>query len=103
MGKLPKTVGAGKLSAQSASGPSRSLVTHAAIGFPFLRSHPDVRLAILAVPSASAHEVGNRLVAAGISAILNFAPVILQVPDEVVVSNVNLAIELENLAYFGRP
>ena len=32
--------------------------------------------------------------------ILNFAPQILQVPDNVVVNNVDLAIELENLSYF---
>ena len=38
----------------------------------------------------------------GIQAILNFAPTILQVPDGVVVNNVDLAIELENLSYFIR-
>ena len=68
----------------------------------FIRDHGGIRLAILAVPSASAQDVCNRLVAAGISAVLNFAPVILQAPDGIVVSNVNLAIELENVAYFGR-
>ena len=34
------------------------------------------------------------------SGILNFAPIVLHVPDEVIVNNVNLAIELENLSYF---
>ena len=47
-----------------------------------------------------AQEVANELVQAGIMAILNFAPIILQVPDRVVVNNVDLAIELENLSYF---
>ncbi|MEI9895678.1 MAG: hypothetical protein WDN28_17770 [Chthoniobacter sp.] len=42
----------------------------------------------------------NELIAAGVLAILNFAPIILQVPDNVVVNNVDLAIELENLSYF---
>jgi len=32
--------------------------------------------------------------------VMNFAPTVLQVPDEVTVNNVNLAIELENLSYF---
>jgi len=32
--------------------------------------------------------------------ILNFAPIILHVPEEVMVNSVNLAIELENLSYF---
>lgn len=59
-----------------------------------------VKMAILAVPGTEAQEVANQLVAAGISAILNFAPVILLTPDTVMVNNVNLAIELENLAYF---
>ena len=40
------------------------------------------------------------LVGAGVLAILNFAPIVLQVPDNVVVNNVDLAIELENLSYF---
>ena len=59
-----------------------------------------VRMAILTVPPASAQEVANELVAAGITGILNFAPVTLEVPEEVVVNNVNLAMELENLCYF---
>jgi redox-sensing transcriptional repressor len=41
-------------------------------------------------------------VAAGIQAILNFAPVVLEVPENVVVNNVDLAVELENLSYFIR-
>jgi redox-sensing transcriptional repressor len=48
----------------------------------------------------SAQAVANQLVGAGIQAILNFSPLILQVPQNVVVNNVNLAIELENLSYF---
>jgi len=59
-----------------------------------------IKIAILAVPGIAAQEVANRLAAAGITAILNFAPVILLTPDPVVVNNVDLAIELENLAYF---
>ncbi len=62
-----------------------------------------VRLAILAVPGAVAQELTNRLCRGGIQAILNFAPVMLQVPEKVVVNNVNLAIELENLSYFIQP
>jgi redox-sensing transcriptional repressor len=59
-----------------------------------------VRMAILAVPAAAAQEVTNQLVAAGIVGILNFSPIVLSVPEEVMVNNVNLAIELENLSYF---
>jgi redox-sensing transcriptional repressor len=52
------------------------------------------------VPAAAAQEVANHLVRAGITGILNFAPIVLSVPEEVMVNNVNLAIELENLSYF---
>ena len=65
----------------------------------FVRGH-SIKLAILAVPGVAAQEVTNQLVEAGIQAILNFSPLILQVPPHVVVNNVNLAIELENLTYF---
>jgi redox-sensing transcriptional repressor len=65
----------------------------------FVREH-SIKLAILAVPGVAAQEVTNQLVEAGIQAILNFSPLILQVPTHVVVNNVNLAIELENLTYF---
>lgn len=59
-----------------------------------------IKMAILTVPGHVAQEVTNVMIAAGILAILNFAPIILQVPDKVVVNNVDLAIELENLSYF---
>lgn len=59
-----------------------------------------VRMAIITVPASVAQEVTNQLIEAGISGILNFAPIVLHVPDEVMVNNVNLAMELENLSYF---
>jgi redox-sensing transcriptional repressor len=59
-----------------------------------------VKMAILSVPAAVAQEVTNQLVECGIAGILNFAPIVLHVPEEVMVNNVNLAIELENLSYF---
>ena len=59
-----------------------------------------VKMAIVTVPATAAQEVANQLVAAGITGILNFAPIVLQVPEDVMVNNVNLAIELENLSYF---
>jgi redox-sensing transcriptional repressor len=60
----------------------------------------NVKMAILTVPAAVAQEVANHLVEAGIVGILNFAPIVLAVAEEVMVNNVNLAIELENLSYF---
>lgn len=65
----------------------------------FVRSHR-VKMAILAVPAEAAQEVANMLVDCGIMGVLNFSPIVLHVPEEVMVNNVNLAIELENLSYF---
>jgi redox-sensing transcriptional repressor len=59
-----------------------------------------VKMAILSVPASVAQEVANQLAQAGIEGVLNFAPIVLSVPEDVVVNNVNLAIELENLSYF---
>ena len=65
----------------------------------FISDHA-VKMAILSVPAAAAQAVANRLIEAGIMGILNFSPIVLAVPEEVMVNNVNLAIELENLSYF---
>lgn len=59
-----------------------------------------IKIAILTVPGPVAQEVTNSLLDSGVQAILNFAPVVLHVPEHVVVKNVDLAIELENLSYF---
>lgn len=65
----------------------------------FVQAH-HVRMAILTVPAEAAQEVTNLLVECGVLGILNFSPLVLHVPEEVMVNNVNLAIELENLSYF---
>lgn len=64
-----------------------------------IREH-HIRMAILTLPATAAQEVANTLIALGITGILNFAPIVLHVPDDVMVNNVNLAMELENLSYF---
>jgi redox-sensing transcriptional repressor len=56
-------------------------------------------IAILAIPGEEAQKVVDRLVRAGIRAILNFAPVQLQVPGDVALKTVNLAMELEGLSF----
>ncbi len=59
-----------------------------------------IKMAVLCVPPSAAQEVANQLIEYGVVAILNFAPIVLSVPDEITVNNVNLAMELENLSYF---
>jgi len=60
--------------------------------------HP-LDMAVLVTPADAAQAVTDRLVKLGVKAILNFAPVQLVVPDDVVVKTVNLALELETLSY----
>jgi redox-sensing transcriptional repressor len=61
------------------------------------RDHPDI--AVLAVPAEHAQAVVDRIVSAGIKAILNFAPAQLHVPDGVALKSVNMAMELEGLSF----
>lgn len=58
-----------------------------------------IRLAIVAVPADVAQAVADRLVAAGIRGLLNFAPVSLTVPPEVALNSVDLAVQLEQLSF----
>ncbi len=58
-----------------------------------------IELAVLAVPAAAAAEATQEIVAAGISGIMNFAPVTLNLPPSVSQVGVDLAIELEQLAF----
>ena len=59
----------------------------------------EIKIAIMAVPAISAQEICNKLVNSGIKGIMNFAPVILQAPDDVIVNNINLCDELESVIY----
>lgn len=56
-------------------------------------------IAIVVTPAAAAQDVVDRMVRAGVKAILNFAPVQLSVPRDVAVKTVNMALELETLSY----
>jgi redox-sensing transcriptional repressor len=62
-----------------------------------------VRIAILAVPSAAAQEVADLLVGAGVKAILNYAPVVLRVPDDVRVYDIDPVAALQSLTYYLSP
>lgn len=60
----------------------------------------NVRVAIVAVPEISAQEVTDELIRHGITGIMNFAPVLLKVPSDVIINNVNLCDELESVIYY---
>ena len=59
----------------------------------------DARLAVLAVPANAAQAAADALVAAGVAGILNFAPIRLDVPPGVSVRDIDLAAQLEQLAF----
>jgi len=61
------------------------------------KERPDI--AVLTTPAEEAQNVVDRLVGAGMRALLNFAPIQLQVPPDVTLKNVNMAMELEGLSF----
>jgi redox-sensing transcriptional repressor len=61
-----------------------------------------VAIGVIATPAGSAQGVCDRLVAVGVTSILNFAPVVLSVPDGVDVRKVDLSIELQILAFHAQ-
>lgn len=58
-----------------------------------------VSIVVIATPASAAQQVCDRVIAAGVTSILNFAPVVLSVPDGVDVRKVDLSIELQILAF----
>jgi redox-sensing transcriptional repressor len=62
-------------------------------------SEHDVAIGVIATPALAAQDVADRMVACGITSILNFAPSVIAVPDGVDVRKVDLSIELQILAY----
>ena len=64
-----------------------------------VEGRPNV-IGVIAVPAAAAQDVADRLVEAGVTSILNFAPVVLSVPAEVSVRKVDLAVELQILSFY---
>ena len=59
-----------------------------------------IDIAVIAVPGSAAQGVVDEAIAAGVRAILNFAPVSLKVPEHISLRNENMSMELEQLSYF---
>lgn len=59
-----------------------------------------VAIGIIATPSGAAQEVADALVAAGVSSILNFAPAVVQVPEDISLRKVDLSVELQILSFY---
>ncbi|MCC5951847.1 MAG: redox-sensing transcriptional repressor Rex [Acidimicrobiia bacterium] len=61
--------------------------------------HGDI-IAVLATPAGAAQDVADRMISAGVTSVLNFAPAVLNVPDHVWLRKVDLAVELQILSFY---
>ena len=66
---------------------------------PEIAASQNIKLAIMSVPGEAAQGVADKLVAAGVRGILNFAPVSVTIPPDVSVQGVDLAVQLEQLSF----
>ena len=60
----------------------------------------EITIAVIAVPEASAQDIVRTVVHAGITAILNFSPGALRVPEHVKLKSVDLTASLESLSFY---
>ena len=72
----------------------------AAADLPTIVAERGISIAVIAAPAPSAQAVADAVVAAGVTAILNFAPVHLEVPEHVTVRTVDLSTELQILSFY---
>jgi redox-sensing transcriptional repressor len=77
----------------------RGLEVHSMADIDRVVVEQEVAIAVLAIPAAAAQEVCDRVVSAGVTSILNFAPVVLNVPAHVDLRKVDLAAELQILSF----
>jgi redox-sensing transcriptional repressor len=76
-----------------------NLEIHALKSMPTVIAATGAELGLLTVPADTAQAVADLLVAAGVRGVLNFAPVVLRLPSHVSLVSVDLAIQLEQLAF----
>src|SRR4051794_9793709 len=76
------------------------LVVRSMEDLPEIAAEQHVAIGIIATPAVAAQDVADRLVAAGITSILNFAPAIINVPPEASLRKVDLALELQILSFY---
>jgi redox-sensing transcriptional repressor len=62
-----------------------------------------IKMAMIAVPAQDAQEVADMLIAAGIRAILNYAPISLNVPDGVRVQYIDPVVHMQRMTYYLNP
>jgi redox-sensing transcriptional repressor len=67
---------------------------------PAIVGEQEVAIGIIATPAHAAQDVADRLVAAGVRSVLNFAPTVINVPTGVSLRKVDLAVELQILSFY---
>ena len=78
------------------------IAVHHIDDLPIVAAETPIAIGVIAVPAAAAQLVADRLVDAGVSSILNFAPTVLTVPDRVSLRKVDLSIELQILSFYSQ-
>jgi redox-sensing transcriptional repressor len=63
-------------------------------------AHERIKMAIMAVPASGAQDAADALVAAGVGAILNYAPIIVQVPPHVKIRHIDPVVALQSMTYY---
>ena len=79
------------------------LPIHPMRDLPRLLAEHDIRVALLAVPPDAAQEVADQLVAAGVRAILNYAPTVVKVPPHVRIRHIDPVVALQSMTYYLEP
>jgi redox-sensing transcriptional repressor len=67
---------------------------------PDIAEEHELSIGIIATPAVAAQSVADQLVMAGVSSILNFAPTVISVPDDISLRKVDLAVELQILSFY---
>jgi len=79
------------------------LPIHPMSDLPRLLAEHEIQVALLAVPPAAAQEVADQLVAAGVRAILNYAPTVVKVPPHVRIRHIDPVVALQSMTYYLEP
>lgn len=80
--------------------PQSGLIVQAIEDLGDVVAETDARIGIIATPAEAAQSVADLMVSAGIRSILNFAPAVISVPDDVSLRKVDLAVELQILSFY---
>jgi redox-sensing transcriptional repressor len=80
-----------------------NLTIHHIDDLPRMVADAAIRVAVLAVPPRAAQEVADRLIAAGVRAILNYAPTVVKVPGHVRIRHIDPVVALQSMTYYLEP